>query len=68
MELPPKPNQPARVFISAPDRDSLMRQRQSHADYLAAKDSNDILADLSHPLGQCRSTFQWRHAVAATSV
>lgn len=45
-----------------------MRQRQSHADYLAAKDSNDILADLSHPLGQCRSTFQWRHAVAATSV
>lgn len=59
----------ARVFVlSAPDRDTLTRQRESYADYIAAKGSNEILADLSYTLSQRRSTFQCRHAVTATSI
>jgi acyl transferase domain-containing protein len=59
----------ARVFVlSAPDHDTLTRQRQSYAGYLAAKGSNRILDDLSYTLCKRRSIFQWRHAVTATSI
>lgn len=60
--------EPSRVFVfSAPDRDTLARQRLNYANYLASKGSNEKLANLSYTLSQRRSVFQWRDAVTATS-
>lgn len=64
----PEPEQ-FRVFVlSAPDRDSLARQRLNYADYLAATSSKERLINLSYTLGQRRSVFKWRHAVTVKSV
>ncbi|KAH8164718.1 hypothetical protein CIB48_g3560 [Xylaria polymorpha] len=60
---------PARVFVlSAPEQEAIARQRPVHASYLKRSASPSVMQHLAYTLSERRSTFQWRHAVVASSI
>ncbi|KAI0096862.1 hypothetical protein GGR51DRAFT_489918 [Nemania sp. FL0031] len=66
-------NSQPRVFVlSAPEQEAINRQRPAYASYLerinSHSSSSSVMQHLAYTLSKRRSTFQWRHAVVASSV
>lgn len=67
-----------RVFVlSAPERAATARQRHAHADYVESRCADAdtetktrllLAPSLAKTLGERRSVFQWRHAVAVSRI
>ncbi|KAI0550654.1 hypothetical protein F4679DRAFT_594564 [Xylaria curta] len=59
----------ARVFVlSAPEQEAIARQRSTYVNYLKGSALSSVMQYLAYTLSERRSTFQWRHAVVASSI
>ncbi|KAI0879040.1 hypothetical protein GGS24DRAFT_486779 [Hypoxylon argillaceum] len=63
-------SQPRVFVLSAPEQEAITRQRSAYGNYLKGinSSSSSVMNHLAYTLAKRRSTFQWRHAVVASSV